>query len=256
MSVQTAERISSHEQSDHVIFQRHLVAYHQAAQRISGQVLEVGCGEGYGISLLAPHATNYHAIDKYATNVDHYAAQFSHVSFAQVSVPPLPFADNSFDYVVTFQVIEHIEDDRVLVAEMMRVLRPGGQLILTTPNIRMSLTRNPWHVREYTVDELRSLLQQYSTHVDMQGVYGNQAVMDYYEQNKQSVRRFTRFDIFGLQYRLPRHILQIPYDMLNRLNRRLLLRNSTALVSNIKVTDYHTAPATDTCFDLFAIATK
>ena len=90
----------------------------------------------------------------------------------------------------------------------------------------------------------------------MQGVYGNKKVMDYYEQNKASVQRFTRFDVLNLQYRLPRSILQIPYDLLNRLNRRLLLKGNSGLVSDIRVEDYHIAPATNTCFDLFAIAVK
>jgi ubiquinone/menaquinone biosynthesis C-methylase UbiE len=193
MSLQTAERVSSHEQSDNVIFQRHLVAYNEAAKRINGNVLEVGCGEGYGISLLAPKVTNYMAVDKFATNVDRYAANFSHVKFQQMSVPPLQFPDNTFDYIVTFQVIEHIEDDEKMVAEMSRVLKPGGKMIMTTPNIKMSLTRNPWHVREYTVEELETLLQRHFSVVDMQGVYGNKKVMDYYEQNKASVQRFTAF---------------------------------------------------------------
>lgn len=256
MSMQTAERVSSHEHSDNVIFQRHLVAYNEATRHISGKVLEVGCGEGYGVSILAPHASDYMAIDKYATDIDRYAQGLDHVRFAQMSVPPLPFADNTFDFVVSFQVIEHIENDRALIAEMSRVLKPGGSLILTTPNIKMSLTRNPWHIREYTVVGLHNLLRQYFGKVDMMGVYGNAKVEDYYYRNKESVSKFTRFDVFNLQYRLPRQVLQIPYDLLNRMNRRLLLSKNTQLVDDIKVDDYHIAPASDTCFDLLPIAIK
>ena len=60
-----------------------------------------------------------------------------------MNVPPLKFDDNSIDFVVTFQVIEHIKDDEKFVQEIHRVLKPGGKLILTTPNILMSLSRNP-----------------------------------------------------------------------------------------------------------------
>ena len=189
MALQTAERVSSHEASDNVIFQRHLVAYNEAAKLIYGNVLEVGSGEGYGIELLASKAERYQAIDKYNTSVESYAAKFPHVHFQQMNIPPIEFPENTFDCIVTFQVIEHIEDDAGMVSEMARVLKPGGLLVLTTPNIKMSLTRNPWHVREYTVSQLKGLLQRYFSEVDMKGVYGNQKVMDYYNANKKIGRK-------------------------------------------------------------------
>ncbi len=256
MSLQTAERVSSHDHSDNVIYQRHLVAYNEAAKMISGKVLEVGCGEGYGIALLAPKADEYVAIDKFQTSLEQYENQFPHLSFTQTSVPPLKYPDNHFDYLVTFQVIEHIEDDVKLIKEMSRVLKPGGKMIMTTPNIKMSLTRNPWHIREYTVQELTNILKVYFSDVNMKGVYGNKKIMDYYEKNKASVHKFTRFDVFNLQYKLPRFVLQIPYDILNRVNRRLLMNNNDKLVSDISVDDYFTSQADDRCFDLLAIATK
>jgi SAM-dependent methyltransferase len=254
--MQTAERVSSHELSDNVIYQRHLVAYNEAALHIQGRVLEVGCGEGYGIPILAPLTSEYNAIDKYANDVSRFSEGIAQARFMQMSVPPLGFADAQFDYAVSFQVIEHIEDDEGLVREIARVLKPGGKLILTTPNIKMSLTRNPWHVREYTVAQLQALLQKHFSQVTMNGVYGNEKVMRYYEENKQSVAKFTRFDIFNLQYRLPRQLLQIPYDWLNRINRRLLLKGNKNLVNDIALSDYYVAAANDTCFDLLAVAVK
>ncbi len=254
--MQTAERVSSHDNSDNVIYQRHLVAYNTAKDLVHGKVLEVGCGEGYGVDILAPYANEYIAIDKFQTNLDDYINKHPNVQFEQMSVPPLPFPDNHFDSLVTFQVIEHIEDDEEMIKEMARVLKPGGIMVMTTPNIKMSLTRNPWHVREYTVQELAAINQRYFSDVDMQGVYGNEKVMDYYVKNRQSVRKFTRFDILNLQYRLPRQILQIPYDILNRMNRRLLLKDNNTLVSDILVEDYHVAKANNMCFDLLVIAKK
>lgn len=256
MALQTAERVSSHEASDNVIFQRHLVAYNEAAKLIYGNVLEVGSGEGYGIELLASKVERYQAIDKYNTSVESYAAKYPHVHFQQMNIPPIEFPENTFDCIVTFQVIEHIEDDAGMVREMARVLKPGGLMIMTTPNIKMSLTRNPWHVREYTVSQLKGLLQNYFSEVDMKGVYGNQKVMDYYHANRKSVEKITRFDFFNLQYRLPRRLLQIPYDLLNRLNRRKLMKGNNQLVGDITVDDYYTSKANDQCFDLLAVAVK
>lgn len=78
----------------------------------------------------------------------------------------------------------------------------------------------------------------------------------YYEANRRSVERIARFDIFDLQHRLPRRLLQLPYDLLNRINRRRLLRRNEALTTSIRMDDYRIAPAAEGCFDLFFIATK
>ena len=88
------------------------------------------------------------------------------------------------------------------------------------------------------------------------GVFGNERVMEYYEHNRRSVERIARFDLFDLQHRLPRRLLQLPYDLLNRINRRRLLRQNEALTTSIRMDDYRIAPAAEGCFDLFFIATK
>jgi len=81
-------------------------------------------------------------------------------------------------------------------------------------------------------------------------------VMDYYAENRRGVERITRFDILDLQHRLPRWMLQIPYDILNRMNRRKLLRENTGLTTSIRMDDYRIEPVGDGCFDLFYIAVK
>ena len=65
----------------------------------------------------------------------------ANVEFREATVPPLPFENETFDCVVSFQVIEHIADDKEFVREVHRVLRKGGRFIVTTPNRPMSLTR-------------------------------------------------------------------------------------------------------------------
>ena len=173
-----------------------------------------------------------------------------------MSVPPLAFADESFDYVISFQVIEHIERDAEFVREVSRVLRKGGKFIVSTPNAPMSLTRNPWHVREYRIEELKALLNRSFSKVECLGVAGNERVLEYYEQNRRGVERITRFDIFDFQHRLPRWMLQIPYDILNRLNRRRLLSENQDLTTSIVRDDYNIGPVNEQCFDLYYIATK
>lgn len=251
--INTAERVSR-ETSDNFVFQRSLLAYHAAAVRVGGDTLEIGTGSGYGIEVIAPRVDRFVTLDKHVPAPE--LLQVPNVEFRRATVPPLPFADESFDCVISFQVIEHIKDDALFVREVARVLRPGGCFVVTTPNAPMSLTRNPWHVREYTADELRDLLARSFSAVEMLGVAGNDRVMAYYEQNRRSVARITRFDVLDLQHRLPRCLLQLPYDLLNRINRRRLLRDNTDLTTSIRMDDYRVGPVTADCFDLFAVARK
>lgn len=175
----TAERVSR-DISDNYVFQRSQLAYHEAARRISGDVLEIGTGTGYGIEIVAPHASSFLTLDKIEPAGER--PPFPHVEMRQAVVPPLDLPSGSFDFVISFQVIEHIKHDMELVREVHRVLRPGGKFILTTPNIRMSLTRNPWHVREYNPDQLRNLLGSAFASVEALGVFGNERIMEYYEK--------------------------------------------------------------------------
>lgn len=251
--VQTAERVSC-DASDNFVFQRSLLAYVEAAKRIGGDVLEIGTGAGYGIGIVAPHAARFVTLDKRMPALDDELPD--NVEFLEATVPPLPFAAGSFDCVISFQVIEHIRRDVELVREIHRVLRPGGRLILTTPNAPRSLTRNPWHVREYRADELTNLLASCFARIEMLGVSGNGRVEAYYARNRASVERLARWDILDLQHRLPRRLLQLPYDWLNRRNRRRLLQEAPDATTAIRMEDYRLGPVTEGSFDLFAVAEK
>jgi ubiquinone/menaquinone biosynthesis C-methylase UbiE len=92
---------------------------------------------------------------------------------AQADVTGLPFADGSFDVVICSEVLEHIEDNRAAVAELVRVLMPGGNLVVTVPSfwpericwaISRAYHREPdGHIRIYRKDELIGLLEAAGT---------------------------------------------------------------------------------------------
>ena len=168
MAIKTAERVSR-DVTDNFVFQRSKLAYVEAAKRVGGRVLEIGTGTGYGIDIIAPNVEHFVTIDK--TRSEELGAMPANVEFVESVVPPLPFADESFDYVVSFQVIEHIKRDKEFVSEVRRVLKKGGKFIVSTPNRPMSLTRNPWHVREYTAEQFGELLSSF-TKVEAMGVAG------------------------------------------------------------------------------------
>ena len=252
--IQTAERVSQKDISDNYVFQRSVLAYIEAAKLIYGDVLEIGTGSGYGIEILSEKATSFVTVDKFPSKLGvELANKRSNVEFKQMNVPPLEGIPNDhFDFVVSFQVIEHIKKDDDFVTEIHRVLKPGGKFIVTTPNKPMSITRNPWHIREYTIQNLNELLKNPFRSVEARGVFGNEVVMKYYDHNKASVHKIMRFDILRVQWWAPRWILQVPYDIMNRRNRNKLSDSG----SHIRQEDYSVDSAKDGCFDLFYIALK
>jgi SAM-dependent methyltransferase len=256
-SVYTTEITSESIPSDNPIHQRLLRPYVLAPRYIKGNLLEVGCGEGRGIDWLLPAITSYTAIDKIAPVIEKLQHKYPQANFLSGNIPPLSaFADNSFDSVVSFQVIEHIQDDRLFLKEIHRVLKPGGIALITTPNRPYSLSRNPWHIREYTAQELTNLAQTFFSNVTMHGIAGNAKVMEYYMQNKKSVDKIMRWDIFNLQHKLPASILKIPYEFMNRLNRDKLKGSDDELVMSITQEDYILTEDAPHSLDLFLIVRK
>ena len=249
----TAERVHESSPNDAPVYFRQLFAYLEVKKYITGDVLEVGCGDAYGTKLLVPLAKTYTAVDKFKSE---NISKQEGVNFIQMNVPPFEVLEsNSFDTIISFQVIEHIEDDKYFLKEIQRLLKPGGKFIFTTPNKKMSLTRNPYHIREYIMSEYKDLCSVFGG-FELKGVFGDEKVMEYFEKNKESVRKITRFDIFNLQYRLPRAVLKVPYDLANALNRKNLAEENTALTQGIKTDNYFLADATEVCLDFFCIAEK
>ncbi|MBS9533983.1 class I SAM-dependent methyltransferase [Mycobacterium sp. M1] len=145
-------------------FRRHEVVYEWLAPRCAGlEVLEAGFGEGYGADLIAGVAAKVTGVDYDDSAVAHVRARYPRVEVVQGNLADLPLPDASVDVVVNFQVIEHLWDQAQFIAECHRVLRPGGVLMISTPNrITFSPGRdtpiNPFHTRELNADELTELL--------------------------------------------------------------------------------------------------
>ncbi len=253
----TTEITSEAITSDNPIHQRLYKAYVVAKDHVKGNVLEVGCGEGRGVDVLISQSSSFTAVDKIESVIRSLSQKFPQGKFMSMNIPPLGnLKDNTYDYVVSFQVIEHIKDDELFLREIHRVLKPGGTALLTTPNRKMSLTRNPWHVREYLPDELRSLAAKIYREVKMKGITGNEKVMQYYRENKKSVERYTRWDILRLQWWLPAALLRVPYEIMNRWNRNTLQTTDNELVKSIHHSDYIVVDDAADALDLLLIVRK
>ena len=146
-------------------FRRHEVVYRRLVDRcIDRDVLEAGSGEGYGADLIADVARHVIGLDYDDSAVAHVRARYPRVDMRQGNLADLPLPSASVDVVVNFQVIEHLWDQGQFVAECLRVLRPGGVLLMSTPN-RITFSPgldtpvNPFHTRELNAAELTELLE-------------------------------------------------------------------------------------------------
>ena len=257
MSIYTTEITSDKIVSDNPLHHRLLSAYVFSEKHINGDVLELGCGEGRGIDIILNKSKSFTAIDKISEITEILSLKYPEEKFISSSFPPLnSIEDNSFDTIISFQVIEHINNDELFIEEIYRILKPGGKALISTPNIKMTLTRNPWHIREYTSRQLQELAKKVFKKIIMKGISGNDKVKKYYEENKKSVSKFKRLDILNLEKYLPNFLYKIPYEFLNRVNRKKLESNDRSLVSSISTSDYILEKDNPKNLDLFLILEK
>ena len=254
--LKTAERTGHAHNMNNYVFQRHMFAYQTVLTKklLGKNVMEMGCGTGYGSQALAPHCQLYLAIDKHRPDNIPFAGA---LQFEYANLPDLKhIPDNSFDTIICFQVIEHIHQDEALLHEAKRILAPGGTLLLTTPNRQQSLTRNPFHIREYMPWQMNLLVKKVFPASTIKGVHGNTNVMSYYEENKRMVQRITRWDVLQLQHLLPAFLLKIPYSIINNLNRYFIWRNRYDVTEKMTVDDFYLSDDLENCLDYFCICRK
>jgi SAM-dependent methyltransferase len=161
-------------QVDADLWNEHFARYAFAARLAKRKrVLDIGCGTGYGTCELATGALRACGLDP-STDALHYATEHyagPNLCFARGSCEALPFASGSFDLLVSFEVIEHVEAWQEALREARRVLAPAGQLIISTPNklyyaeSRKISGPNPYHHHEFDFDEFRAVLQEMFPHV-------------------------------------------------------------------------------------------
>jgi len=163
-------------QVDVDLWNEHLARYAFAARLAAGKrVLDAGCGTGYGCAALAGRASSVTGLDiapeAIAHAREHSAAPG--VTYLEGSCSAMPLPDAAFDLVISFEVIEHLEDWQAFLSESRRVLAPGGIFMLSTPNrdyyaeARSVSGPNPFHVHEFNFDEFGAALGALFPHVHL-----------------------------------------------------------------------------------------
>ncbi len=185
----TGERTLPGLDAENYWFRRHEAAYVWAAGRLrrAGRVLEAGMGEGYGAALLALAGNTVVGLDYDAAAAAHASQAYPQVNVVRGNVVALPFPDRAYDAVVSMQVVEHLWDQPRYVAECARVLRPGGVLVISTPN-RLTFSpgydpatgvpTNPFHSREFSDGELAELLAPHFAEITRYGLSAGPRLRD------------------------------------------------------------------------------
>jgi 2-polyprenyl-3-methyl-5-hydroxy-6-metoxy-1,4-benzoquinol methylase len=257
--------MSSHERAHHdeannVTYQRCQFAYEFVLPMIKDKkVLDVGCGLAYGTALMAGSAESITGLDYDQETIDENISRYQgikNLNFQRAIIPPLPFADNSYDVITAFQFIEHIAPRKEFMKECLRVLKPGGSLLVTTPNVKKSLARNPFHVHEYTFDEMKSEVSSLTGKFKLHGLNGNEIVNSYYKENGKFVRMILRFDIFKMHKWLPSAWLSKPYNLITSVMRNKL-KDKVDQTTNITTKDFFLQENNlDDCWDIYLVAQK
>lgn len=150
------------------IWYEHMHRYAFAAQWVRGKrVLDAACGEGYGSALLAHSGADVLGADISSDAIAHAQARYGahpNLRFAQHDVTRLDaLADASFDVIVSFETLEHVQAQEQMLAGFERLLAPGGLLLISSPDkyTYSDLTgfRNEHHVRELYRSEFDTLLR-------------------------------------------------------------------------------------------------
>ena len=150
-------------------YSRYLFASRLARFR---QVLDIGCGTGYGSALLAQFATRVVALDNSREALTR-CPELLNLTPMQASATAIPLRDASMDLIVAFEVIEHLADWRTLLMEAQRLLAPRGQFIVSTPNVkyyaeaRAQSGPNPFHAHEFTFGEFKAALEEHFDSVSL-----------------------------------------------------------------------------------------
>lgn len=251
----TGERLHADDALFGLDLLRHRAAYHETIRIAQAQgaasVLELGSGTGYGTTELAEALDRVVGLDRVAPLA---SARGAGARFVRADLAALPLAAARFDLVVSFQVIEHLEDPGVLVDAMARLVRPDGSVLVSTPNAAFSDGENPYHVREYRAEELTALLRRRFAEVEMHGVSARGEALAYHEARLARIRRIVALDPLGLRRVLPRAPIEWLFARLAVVVRRSVRADDR--LAAVDLGDFPIEPAHPRSLDLFAICRR
>lgn len=232
--------------STYLIYLFHIATYAFCRPYIEDKkVLDFGCGSGYGTHMLSPYCRDITGVDISPDAIRFAAASYKNANLTyrqieDIQTTPLPYPNSHFDVVISFQVLEHIEQDLKYLSEVKRVLKKDGTLIIATPDRQTRLFRGqkPWnqyHVREYSPQELLALLHQNFRSCELFGMTTRNDVVQIELKRTRLLRLITWLFTFPGS---PEAYRQFTLSTLKKLSRVVGSAYSKERQRNVKTVDY------------------
>jgi 2-polyprenyl-3-methyl-5-hydroxy-6-metoxy-1,4-benzoquinol methylase len=212
-----------------MLVNEHWLRYEFVSQFIQNKrVLDLACGSGYGSNYLAKSGALEVIggdLDTETIADDKKRYQRKNLIFQEANGLSLIFADNYFDVIVSLETIEHFSehDQTRYLKELKRVLKPGGLLIVSTPNSEFTKHKNPWHLKELNEKELRDILFQEFINVN---IYRQGSALTTFIQSPEEIK--TAFKITS-DFKERYYIALASDESLVEVNRSLASINPSAL---------------------------
>jgi ubiquinone/menaquinone biosynthesis C-methylase UbiE len=177
----TGERLETFVVNETMI--EHLHRYALSKKLVKNlNVLDIASGEGYGSYLLSKEAKTVIGVDIDKTTIQKAQQKYNapNLSYIQGSAAEIPLENGTIDIVVSFETIEHHDQHHKMMAEIKRVLKPNGLLIISTPDKKQYSDipnyKNPFHIKELYENEFKDLIKKYFTNqffLHQQSVFGS-----------------------------------------------------------------------------------
>lgn len=162
------------------------------------RVLDAACGEGYGTQILSEYSKSIVGVDISAEAIQLAKKRYTseNIEFCEATIEKIPYPDSSFDMIVSFETIEHVDEEiqEAFLKEVSRLLKKDGLLIISTPNKEVDTIKegiNHFHIKEFTQQEFKDYLEKKFKFIDI------------YNQSFESVSLLSRE---GIDIKLPKKI--------------------------------------------------
>ncbi len=211
-------------------------------------VLDAASGEGYGAPVLAAAGARVVGIDLDRSAAVRAARAHPDARFLAMDAAALGLRADAFDLVVSQDTLEHVDDDTGFVAEMHRVLRPGGRLVVFTPHAPVHTLRpaNPFHLREYSPSSLLALLDRRFEAIRIFGRRPAAAL----RRAESEMDRLRRYDPLGLRR------LVVPRFVRHRVGSWVTRRRGGAALADFSAADVEYFEGAQDSGTLIAVAVK